>query len=82
MTTRIQKWGNSQGVRIPVQVLQEAKIDVGAEVDVTVEAGRIVLEPSHRIRGRYRLEELVARMPEDYEPHEEDWGEPVGREVW
>jgi hypothetical protein len=28
------------------------------------------------------LEDLAARMPEDYSPQEEDWGPPVGREGW
>ena len=82
MLTRVQKWGNSQGVRFPTKVLEEAKIAVGDEVDITVEGGRIVVEPSQRVRGRYRLEDLVARMPGDYKPWEEDWGGPVGREVW
>ena len=82
MLTRVQKWGNSQGVRFPAKVLEEVKIAVGDEVDITVERGRIVVEPSQRVRGRYRLADLVARMPHGYEPHEEDWGEPVGREVW
>jgi len=82
MVTRVQKWGNSQGVRFPLQVLQEANIAVGDEVDVAVEEGRIVVTPSSRVRGRYRLEDLVARMPADYEPAEEDWGAPVGREAW
>ena len=82
MLTRIQKWGNSQGVRFPAKVLEEAKVAVGDEVDITVEGGRIVVVPSQRVRGRYRLEELVARVPEDYEPGEEDWGDPTSREVW
>ena len=82
MLTRVQKWGNSQGVRFPKKVMKDAKLAVGDEVDVTVEDGRIVVEPSERIRGKYRLEDLVARMPEDYSPQEEHWGEPVGREVW
>ncbi len=82
MLTRVQKWGNSQGVRFPTKVLKEAKIAVGDEVDVLVEQGRIVVEPSHRIRGKYRLEDLVDQIPEDYEAHEEDWGKPAGREVW
>jgi len=82
MLTKIQKWGNSQGVRFPIKLLEEANIAVGDEVDVTVEEGRIVVTPSHPIRSRYRLEELVARMPQEYEPVEEDWGAPVGREVW
>ena len=82
MLTKVQKWGNSQGVRVPLKLLEEAKLALGDEVDVTVQEGRLIVSPSQRIRGKYRLEELIARMPEDYEAAEEDWGPPVGREVW
>lgn len=82
MMTRVQKWGTSQGVRLSLKLLEEVQIAVGDEVDITVQDGRIVVAPSQRIRGRYRLEDLVAQMPEDYEPVEESWGAPVGREAW
>jgi antitoxin MazE len=82
MLTRIQKWGNSQGVRVPAKILQAVHAAVGDEVQITVDGERIVLEPSRRIRGKYRLEDLVARMPVDYEPEEVDWGPPEGREAW
>jgi antitoxin MazE len=82
MLTKVQKWGNSQGVRFPLQLLREANIAVGDDVEVAVLQGRIVVTPSDRIRGRYRLEDLVARMPENYEAVEEGWGAPLGREAW
>lgn len=82
MLTKIQKWGNSQGVRVPLKLLEEIKIAVGDEVDVAVQEGRIIVSPSQRIRGKYRLEDLLAQMPKDYEPIEEDWGAPAGREDW
>lgn len=82
MLTKVQKWGNSQGIRVPLRLLEEIKISVGDEVDVTAQDGRIVVSPSPRIRGKYRLEDLLAQMPDDYEPAEEDWGAPVGREDW
>jgi antitoxin MazE len=82
MLTKVQKWGNSQGVRVPLKLLEEVNISVGDEVDVTVQDGTIVVSPSQRIRGRYRLEDLLAQMPEDYEAAEVDWGVPVGREDW
>jgi antitoxin MazE len=82
MVTKVQKWGNSQGVRFPLQVLREANIAVGDEVEVAVREGRIVVTASDRVRGRYRLEDLLARMPEHYERSEEDWGAPAGREAW
>jgi len=54
----------------------------GEEEDLLGKEGRLVVSPSLRIRGRYRLEDLVARMPADYAPAEEDWGRPMGREAW
>jgi antitoxin MazE len=82
MLTKVQKWGNSQGVRFPQRVLEEANIGIGDEVDVAVHQGRIVVTPSLRIRGRYHLADLVARIPDDHEPCEETWGPAVGREAW
>jgi hypothetical protein len=38
--------------------------------------------PAKRIRGKYPLKDLVARMPGNCIPAEEDWGKPLGREVW
>lgn len=80
MRTRVRKWGNSQGVRIPMHVLRKADIAIGDEVEVEIREGRIVVMRADRIRGRYRLEDLVARMPENYEPVEESWGAPAGAE--
>jgi antitoxin MazE len=82
MLTRVQKWGNSQGVRVPLRLLEETRIAVGDEVDITVREGCLVVAPSHRVRGKYRLEDLLAQLPADYAPAEEDWGSPVGREEW
>ncbi len=78
----IRKWGNSQGIRFPKQVMEEAGIAVGDEVEVKVRRGEIVVRAARRVRGKYRLKDLLARMPADYAPAEEDWGKPVGKEVW
>ena len=82
MVTKIQKWGNSQGLRLARQVLEEAHLSVGDEVDVTTRDGMIVIAPARRIRGKQSLQELVSRIPKNHKPGEVDWGEPVGREVW
>jgi len=82
MVTKVQSWGNSQGLRLSRQVLEEAQISVGDEVDLSVHDGVIVIAPSRRVRGRCNLKELVAQIPRDHKPHEVDWGEPVGDEVW
>ncbi len=82
MVAKVQKWGNSQGLRISKRVLQDANITVGDEVDVVVRDGIIVLTPVARVRGKYSLGQLVARIPKSYRPEEVDWGAPAGKEVW
>jgi antitoxin MazE len=82
MVTKIQKWGNSQGLRLGKQVLEEARIAVGDSVDVAARDGVIVIAPVKRIRGKQSLQELVSRIPRNYKTGELDWGRPRGREVW
>lgn len=82
MLTKIQKWGNSQGLRFPKSILRQAKLAVGDEVEVAVKRGQIVVREAGRVRGKYRIEDLVARIPKGYKPREEEWGRPVGREAW
>ena len=82
MLSRIQKWGNSQGLRFTKALLQEAQINVGDEVRVSVQKGRIIVEPATKVRGKYDLKELISKIPQDYQAEELDWGEPVGKEEW
>lgn len=82
MVTKIQKWGNSQGLRLARQVLDDACISVGDDVNVSARDGVIVIAPVRRIRGGQSLQELVLRIPQNYESGEADWDGPVGREEW
>jgi antitoxin MazE len=79
---KILKWGNSQGLRLAKNLLADAQLNVGDEVDISVKEGMMIVTPAKRIRGRHKLEDLVARIPESYQSEEFDWGEPVGKEVW
>jgi len=51
-------------------------------VEVAVNEGNIIISPKKKERGRHNLKDLVARIPEDYQADEVDWGEPVGKEAW
>ena len=82
MITKVKKWGNSQGLRIAKQVLEDARILIGDEVDVTARDGVIVIIPLRKVRGKLNLQDLVSRIPKNYEAVEIDWGKPVGREIW
>jgi len=82
MVTKVQKWGNSQGVRLSKELLSDVEINVGDAVDVAVRDGTLVVTPVRRVRGGHDLRELVRRIRRSYKPEELDWGYPVGREVW
>lgn len=80
MVARIQKWGNSQGLRLTKTVLADAGISVGDDVQVI--AGKREIRLIKRARRKFVLEEMVARMPKHYRKSEESFGRPVGREEW
>jgi antitoxin MazE len=82
MATKIQKWGNSQGLRLAKHVLEEANIAVGDDVAVIAREGVIIISPLRHIRGKYDLRELLAQIPGKYEAGEVDWGRPAGKEAW
>ncbi len=82
MFTKVQKWGNSQGIRLPKKLLEKTQIKVGEEVDISVKDGKIIVEATNNIRGKYSIAELAQNMPKDYKVSEEDWGLPVGKEVF
>jgi antitoxin MazE len=82
MVTKVQKWGNSQGLRLARHVLEDAHISIGDDVDVTARDGVIVISPVKRVRGKKNLKELVSRIPKDYKAGEIDWGKSAGREAW
>lgn len=82
MITKVQKWGNSQGIRLSRELLSDVDIGVGDAVVVAVRDASLVVTPARRVRGGHDLRELVSRIPKDYETEELDWGSPAGREVW
>lgn len=82
MTTKIKKWGNSQGLRLPKAILAETAMSVGDEVMISTQEGAIVVTPVRPVRRKYRLEDLVRAIPDDYEAQEVYWGPAVGNEVW
>ncbi len=82
MHAKIQKWGNSQGLRLTKNLLSDAQLKVGDEVDIRVEDGIMIVTPAKKIRGKHRLKDLVSRIPGNHKTAEVDWGAPVGKEDW
>ena len=82
MRTTIQKWGNSQGLRLSRELLGQARIAVGDPVEVTLRGGVLLIAPIKLPRKRHSLQELVGRIPDDYRTEETEWGAPAGAEAW
>ena len=82
MLIKIQKSENSEEICFTKNILEAAQMNVGDEVQVTIQNGRIIIEMSTRTYRRADLKALLAQMPEDYQPEELDWGKPVGKEEW
>jgi antitoxin MazE len=80
MVTKIKKWGNSLGLRIPKSFAKEADIDDGSDVDISLEEDRIVIRSLKR--GRYHLSDLLLQVREDNLHEEISTGDAIGREVW
>jgi antitoxin MazE len=80
MQTRIRKWGNSLGLRIPRSFAAEAQVEEGATVDLSVENGRLLVRPLH-VR-RYSLKVLLRRVSRRNRHGEVSTGSAVGREAW
>jgi antitoxin MazE len=78
MLAKIQKWGNSQGVRIPKSILSSAAFAEDEEVEIIAFDGRIVIEHAKRHKS---LKERFKNYKGDYQCSEWDTGSPVGREV-
>jgi len=82
MLAKIQKWGNSQGIRITKTLLSDARINVGDEVNISVKEGALVVTPVEKKRKKYNLKDLVAKIPSDYQTNETYLGKPTGKETW
>jgi antitoxin MazE len=80
MQTTIRKWGNSLAVRIPKAFVKEAHVAYGTAVDLSVDEGRIVIDP--HAEPAYRLEDLLKGVTKRNRHAEVETGNAVGQEVW
>jgi antitoxin MazE len=80
MQTKVQKWGNSLGLRIPRSFAAEARVGEGSTVDLSVENGSLMVRP---VRARkYSLSALLRKVKRGHLHREVVTGHPVGRETW
>jgi antitoxin MazE len=78
--SKIQRWGNSLGMRIPKVLAEQAGVEAGSEVDLSVEDGDLIVRPARL--PRYHLKDLLRGITAENVHEEVETGEALGREVW
>ncbi|HJT86636.1 MAG TPA: hypothetical protein VJ732_02245 [Bryobacteraceae bacterium] len=82
-TTNLRKVGGSVMLAVPPALLDILRLRPGAKVGVTVESGRLVVQPQRR--PRYTLSELLAQCNPKAARNKKDgeWlgGGPAGAEL-
>ena len=78
MALVLQKWGNSNAIRLPKKVVDELNWHVNQELDFTVtEKGLILKTPTAP-----SIKNLFSGFEGRIDEQELDWGETQGIEVW
>lgn len=69
-TTSLRKVGGSVMLAVPPAILDLLKLRAGATVGVTVDNGRLIIEPA--AKPRYKLDELLAQCDAAAAPSREE----------
>lgn len=81
MQAIIQKWGNSQGIRIPKAFLEA----LGMKENDLVELSRVnddIVIRKVREKNPLTLNDIFKGYDGDFTAEGFDWGAPMGREIW
>lgn len=79
MSTTIQKWGNSLGIRIPQNITKEYGFNHGTKVEILKTREGIIIrlaEPTPTLEG------LMAQITPENQHIEVDFGKAEGEEIW
>ena len=80
MQTRVQKWGNSLGVRIPRGLAEQIGLGAGTEVSLSAKDGQLLVKPA--LPTRLTLDELMAGVTDNNLHSSVDTGSAVGAEIF
>lgn len=81
MRSTIQKWGNSQAIRLPKAILETARLGENEPVQIFAERDKIIIQKAADTKHK-TLKERLEGFEGEYVLEEWATGAPVGREVW
>ncbi len=86
MLAKISKWGNSQALRVPKDIIKNLNIQTGDEVDISIKNKQIIIKcvknrNKNNKKIKYNLAKLLAQLPDDYQA-KEMLTDSYGKELW
>ena len=80
MEARLQKWGNSDGIRIPSSFLKTLCLKTNDKVELTQEDDKIII--SKVKQPTISLEERIKKYDGPNLSKDFDWDDARGKEIW
>ena len=77
MSTTVQKWGNSLGIRVPKAIAEQLHLEQGSKIEFETSNGVLTVRPvrPRRLRSKYTLQEVLAGNQGPY-PHRKVFNYP------
>ncbi len=80
MEAKLQKWGNSDGIRIPSSILKSLNLKTNDILNIEQEEDRIII--SIPKKKKISLEERFRNYYGENLAKDFSWDEPMGKEIW
>ncbi len=80
MEARLQKWGNSDGIRIPSSFLKSLNLKTNDKVVLEYDNDKIIITKPKK--NKISLEERFAKYNGENLAKDFSWDEPKGKEIW
>jgi antitoxin MazE len=77
--TKINKWGNSLGFRLPKKIVDDLGLSEDQTVMITLVSGKVVLTPKF---VKPTLSDLLSKVNSKNRPEKIYLDKPSGRELW
>ena len=80
MEARLQKWGNSVGIRIPSSLLKDLNLKVNDIININCSDNKIIISKPER--SKISLQYLFDNYKGENLAKDFTWDEPRGKEIW
>ena len=80
MEARLQKWGNSDGIRIPSSILKTLNLKTNDKVTIEQVDDKIIISKSKN--AKISLKERFENYTGNNLAKEFEWDQPRGKEIW